>query len=119
MTREEPKPNETARRAALLGMIVPAAALLSGCASRATTPAASAAAPTASPAIKGGLGAYALNPDGTRSFRDHAVVDRATLVERGAANRRHLGVGNPVRDEGRVGHKSETTLRAIEGPSRP
>ena len=76
MTREEPKPNETARRAALLGMIVPAAALLGGCASRATTPAASAAAPTASPAIKGGLGAYALNPDGTRSFRDHELIDQ-------------------------------------------
>ncbi|MEY2715434.1 MAG: hypothetical protein RIT24_1777, partial [Planctomycetota bacterium] len=44
MTREEPKPNETARRAALLGMIVPAAALLGGCASRVTAPAASAAA---------------------------------------------------------------------------
>jgi len=64
------RPQETARRAALLGLLFPAAALLSGCASRA------ASARAERPEIRGGPGAFAMNADGTRSFRDHELVDQ-------------------------------------------
>ena len=74
MTRVQATSHEAAaatpRRAALLGLLAPAAALLSGCAPRA------ASARVERPEIRGGRGAFAMNADGTRSFRDHELVDQ-------------------------------------------
>lgn len=62
-----------ARRAACLGMLAPVAAIAAGCAS---APRQRPEAQTERPEVRGGLGAFAMSPQGTRVFRDHELVDQ-------------------------------------------
>ena len=49
-----------------------------------------------------------------RDLRHDPIVDRRSLLEHGAAGRGDLDVGNPVRDEGGVGHSACSVLRRLE-----